>query len=265
MKGGDVYWLDNPFTTAPTFPSSLILYPVLNRCPVTVSCLTCHQYLNWRCRNVTEVRVAGWVYQLTPGQYNPGYKEVKMEQKFKMLAEPIPIGPMVAQNRIWMSPMLTRFASMGGEVTQVLIDHYVARAKGGIGLITQEIAAVDRRHTYKEPHIGIYADKFLPGLHRLVEAVHMYDVPIIVQLHHAGMFGTDPVAPSTVAAYDLGAAHYVQPRALSIAEIEDIRELFIESALRAKAVEYDGVELHGATAYLLEQFFSPHANKRTDK
>lgn len=188
-----------------------------------------------------------------------------MAQKFEKLAEPIKIGPMVAKNRIWMSPLWSRYATVGGEVAQTLIDHYVARAKGGMGLITQEATAVDVRHVWKEPAIAIYADKFAPGLHRLVSAVHMYDVPIIVQLHHAGMFGNDPVAPSDVPAFDLAAQSYIQPRVLSLAEIEEIRECFIEAAVRAKEIGYDGVELHGSTAYLLEQFFSPHHNKRTDK
>lgn len=184
---------------------------------------------------------------------------------FKRIAEPIKVGPMVAKNRIWFAPCWTRFASVNGEVTQQLIDHYVARARGGVGLITQEATAVDGNHIWFEPQIGIWDDKFAPALHRLVEAVHMYDVPIIAQFHHSGMFGTDPVAPSRVSCFDHGCLHYIQPRALSIAEIEEIRDKFIAAAVRAKEVGYDGVELHGATAYLLEQFFSPHNNRRDDK
>lgn len=184
---------------------------------------------------------------------------------FEELASQIRIGALVAKNRIWMSPMWTRFATVEGEVTQTLIDHYVARAKGGIGLITLEATAVDPRHVWREPEIAIHADKFAPRLRRLVEVIHMYDVPVIVQLHHCGMFGTDPVAPSDVAAYELGAGGYIQPRALSLAEIEEIMGLFIEAAVRAQEIGFDAVEVHGASAYLLEQFFSPRSNRRTDK
>lgn len=185
--------------------------------------------------------------------------------KFKRLALPLKVGTMVAKNRMWFAPCWTRFASASGEVTQQLIDHYVARARGGAGLITQEITAVDPNHTLKEAEIAIWDDKFAPGLYRIVEAVHMYDVPIICQFHHSGMFGIDPVAPSQVSCFDHGCLHYIQPRALTIAEIEETREKFIAAAIRAKEVGYDGVELHGATAYILEQFFSPHNNKRDDK
>lgn len=185
--------------------------------------------------------------------------------EFKRLAEPLRIGSMSTNNRIWMAPMWTRMASPDGEVTQTLIDHYVARAKGGVGQVCQEATAVDGLHRWTHPQVRIDDDKFCTGLHKLVEAVHMHNVPIMIQLHHTGMFGPDPVAPSEVASFEYATRHYIQPRALSIPEIEDIRDKFIQAAVRAQALEYDAIEIHGSTAYLLEQFFSPHANKRTDK
>jgi 2,4-dienoyl-CoA reductase-like NADH-dependent reductase (Old Yellow Enzyme family)/thioredoxin reductase len=188
-----------------------------------------------------------------------------MGRQLKRLAEPIKIGTIEAKNRIWFSPVWTRFATVNGEVTQTLIDHYTARARGGAGLITQEATAVDSRHVWNEPEIRISESMYAPGLHKIVESVHRYDVPIICQLHCSGMFGTDPISPSGVPAYDFGLSRYMQPRTLSVAEIEEIRDLFIAAAVRAKVIGYDGVELHGATAYLLEQFLSPHNNKRTDK
>ena len=188
-----------------------------------------------------------------------------MKASFKNLSKPIRIGSMEAKNRIWLSPMWTRLASVNGEVTDLVIDHYVARARGGAGLITQESTAVDGRHTWAEPELRIDNEVYLPGLHRLVDAVHMFNTPIVCQLHHAGMFGNDPVSPAGVACFGLGLGHYIQPRILSIPEIEEVRDLFIKAAINAKLVGYDGVELHGGTSYLLEQFFSPHSNKRTDK
>lgn len=188
-----------------------------------------------------------------------------MDIQFKRLREPLRIGSMVAKNRLWFAPAWTRFSTATGEVTNELIDHYVARARGGIGLITQEATAVDGRHVWHEPQIGIWDNKFIAGLYKLVEAVHRYNCPIVCQIHHAGMFGTNPVAPSDVPCFDFGCQSYIQPRALSLEECEEIRDMFIAAAIRAKKAGYDGVEIHGSTAYLLEQFFSPHNNRRTDK
>ena len=188
-----------------------------------------------------------------------------MEKKFKNLAEPLKLGTIEAKNRIWFGPVWTRFATVEGEVTQTLIDHYTARARGGVGLITQEATAVHGRHVWIEPEIRIDHNRYNPGLHKIVEAVHRYDVPIICQLHCSGMFGTDPISPSGVPCFDFGLSRYNEPRVLSIAEIEELRDHFIAAAVRAKAIGYDGVELHGATAYLLEQFLSPHNNKRIDR
>ena len=95
-----------------------------------------------------------------------------MKKLFSNLAKPLQIGTLMAKNRIWFSPVWTRFASVQGEVTQKLIDHYTARARGGAGLITQEATAVDGRHVWHESEIRIDANKYAPGLHKIVEAVH---------------------------------------------------------------------------------------------
>jgi 2,4-dienoyl-CoA reductase-like NADH-dependent reductase (Old Yellow Enzyme family)/NADPH-dependent 2,4-dienoyl-CoA reductase/sulfur reductase-like enzyme len=187
----------------------------------------------------------------------------KMSKELKHLAAPLRMGNIRAKNRLWEAPSWTRMASVDGEVTERLIDHYVARAKGGVGLICTEAVAVDPRHTWIEPQIRIDDNKYLPGLRRLVDAVHRYDVPIVCQLHVAGMFGINPISPSGVPAYDF-AQQLIKPSVLSIGEIEEIRDMFIEGAVRAHEVGFDGVELHGGAAYLLEQFFSAHNNRRND-
>jgi len=190
----------------------------------------------------------------------------KMSTNLKGLTKPLRLGRIHIKNRIWNSPLWTRTASAEGDVTDKAIAHYVARARGGAGVITTEGVAVDGRHTWVEPQMRIDHNRFSPGHRRLVEEVHMYNVPIICQLHHAGMFGNDPVSPSGIPCQDLGKiGEYIEPRTLTTNEIEEIRDMFIEAAERAQEVGYDGVELHGSTAYLLEQFYSPHNNKRTDK
>ncbi len=186
-----------------------------------------------------------------------------MKGGLKKLLEPVEIGPLTLKNRMIQSPMWTRYASVEGEVTQQLIDYYTARAKSGVGMIIQEATGVDPRHVWEEPQIRIDDDRYVPGLHRLVEAVHNTGALIVCQLHHAGMFGLNPVAPSDIPAW--GVRTFVQPKMMTIEDIEEARELFIAAALRAMEAGYDAVELHGSTSYLLEQFSSPHSNRRTDK
>jgi 2,4-dienoyl-CoA reductase-like NADH-dependent reductase (Old Yellow Enzyme family)/thioredoxin reductase len=187
----------------------------------------------------------------------------KMEKKFTKLLEPIRLGPHVLKNRMIMSPMWNRYASVNGEVTQQTIDYYVERAKSGVAMIIQEATGVDPNHLWIEPQLRIDDDKFVPGLHKLVEAIHNHGALVICQLHHAGMFGRNPVAPSDVPSW--GAGGLSQPKTMTLAEIEEARELFIAAGYRAMEAGYDGVELHGSTSYLLQQFSSPHSNKRTDK
>lgn len=189
-----------------------------------------------------------------------------MDQNSAGLLKPLRLGNIVVKNRVWNSPLWTRTATADGEVSDRTIAHYAARAKGGVGALFVESCAVDGRNTWKEAQIRIDHDKYGPGHRRLVEAIHLYDVPIICQLHHAGMFGNDPVSPSGVPCQDMGKiGQFTEPRSLATAEVEEIRDLFIAAAHRALEIGYDGVEVHGATAYLIEQFFSPHNNKRDDK
>jgi len=186
-----------------------------------------------------------------------------MSKELKYLAQPIKIGNITAKNRIWEAPAWTRTASVSGEVTQTTIDHYAARARGGIGLICTEAVAVDPDHLWIEPQLRIDHHMYAPGHRKLVEAVHRYDVPIICQLHVAGMFGRNPIAPSGLPAYDF-AHKLINPRVVTIEEVEAIRDMFIHGAHIAKECGYDGVEIHGGAAYLLMQFFSAHNNRRTD-
>ena len=182
-----------------------------------------------------------------------------------VLGQPLHIGNMTAKNRIWQAPLWTRLASVTGEVTPEIIEHYRSRAKGGYGVICHEAAAVDGRHVWIEPELRIDDNQFIPGLSKVVDACHTYNTPVIVQLHHSGMFGRDPVSPSGIPATGIGGSDYTEPRILSTSEIEEIRDMFIAAAVRAQMAGYDGVELHFATAYLLEQFISPHNNIRTDR
>lgn len=163
------------------------------------------------------------------------------------------------KNRIVMPPMNTELATEKGVVTERLIQHYAKRAKG-VGLVIIEHCYVTRTGKLSKRQLGAYDDKLISGLQKLANAVHATDTPVILQINHAGgratgeIIGTQPVAPSATET----------ARRVSVKEIEDLAEAFATAAERALKAGFDGVEVHGAHGFLLNQFFSPLANHRRD-
>ncbi|MBC7322386.1 MAG: NADH:flavin oxidoreductase, partial [Acetomicrobium sp.] len=192
-----------------------------------------------------------------------------MEIKYKNLFSEGKIGNLNIRNRIVMPPMGTNFANADGSVSQVLIDYYKERARGGVGLIITEIVCIDSPVGKAITNqLCLDDDKYIGGFSDLAEAVHLEGAKIFVQLHHAGRQttpeitgGFQPVCPSSTHEPFLN----VTPRELTDEEIEDLVKKFVKAAVRAKMAGIDGVELHGAHGYLIGQFMSPHINKRTDK
>jgi len=187
--------------------------------------------------------------------------------ELKSLFTPIKIGDMQLKNRIVMAPMGTHFA-LDGYVSDQMVDYYVERAKGGVGLITMEGTCVDAPlGKLGLRQLIIDDDKYIPKLRRLVEAVHAEGARISLQLAHAGRYasssiiGAQPVAPSPIA------SRYTKelPRELNIEEVEEIIEKFGNAARRAKEAGFDAVELLGCTGYLISQFTSAITNKRRDR
>jgi 2,4-dienoyl-CoA reductase-like NADH-dependent reductase (Old Yellow Enzyme family)/thioredoxin reductase len=187
---------------------------------------------------------------------------------FKKIFEPIILANQEIRNRIFMAPMGTGFEEQyyGGKVSTEMIDFYEARAKGGVGLIISPFAAVDER--YFALTLGIYSRKLLQGISRLAEALHVYDCKFLAQLSHFGgkspkffTHGKVPIAPSSIDSK----MYPERPREMTLEEIEEIIDLYIKSAQLARDAGCDGVELHGAHGYLINQFYSPHSNKRNDK
>jgi dimethylglycine catabolism A len=189
-----------------------------------------------------------------------------------ILLTPARIGGVEIRNRIVMPPMTTRLADRDGFVTDEQIAYYVARAKGGVGLITCEMASPERcgRHRFFE--LGIYDDRFVPGLRRLVAAIHDAGAKASIQLGHAGghtrrdICGEDPIAPSAIPhpVYELTSAVIV-PQEMSKARIAETTAAFAAAAARAKEAGFDCVELHAAHGYLISQFHTPFENRRTDE
>jgi len=185
---------------------------------------------------------------------------------FSLLFSPIKIGTMVVKNRIVMAPMTSGYSSADGHVTQALMDFYLARANGGVGLITCESCYVEGRGKGFVGHLSLDDDKYIPGLTRLTESVKSTGAKIFLQLIHCGrqttptLCGQQPLAPSPIPCPVLKE----MPHEASITEIEHIIESFVKAARRAKKAGFDGVEVHAAHGYLINQFLSPYSNKRTD-
>jgi 2,4-dienoyl-CoA reductase-like NADH-dependent reductase (Old Yellow Enzyme family)/thioredoxin reductase len=179
--------------------------------------------------------------------------------QFPMLFEPGSIGCLEIKNRIIMPPMITLYVTPEGGVTERLIEHYVERARGGAGLIITE-ASYPRPSGYSG-RICLNNDKLIPGLERLVQAVHREGVKIVCEINpHRGRADEyDPASASEIPHPFTG----VVPRQLSSTNIKELVQAFGEGVRRAKEAGYDGVMIHGG--YLVEEFLSPMTNKRKDE
>lgn len=180
------------------------------------------------------------------------------------LLDSVNLGSLRLENRIVMPPMATSKATSKGEVTKSQIKHYVKRCRG-LGLIIVEHSYVIPNGKLSPNQLGIYDDALIPGLSRLVKAVHEQGTPVAAQISHAGartmfsVIGTQPVGPSPTIVFQEAS------RELSIEEIDGVVEAFGFAARRTVKAGFDAVEVHGAHGFLLSQFLSPLTNKRQDE
>jgi len=189
------------------------------------------------------------------------------------LLEPIKVGTVLLKNRIVMAPMETMHNNADGSVSQDMIDYYVERARGGVGLIIVQNSAVDTiasRSAYAQ--LCINSDHLMPGLAKLAEACKLEGAAIIIQLGHGGREtrptcnpGVQIVAPSPVPLEVPGMIPGAIPKEITLEEIEEVQDAFANAARRAKMAGLDGVEVHGAHGYLIGEFISPKTNLRKDK
>ena len=175
------------------------------------------------------------------------------------LLDPLEVKGLTLRNRIVMPPMHTGLATAEGAVTESLIEHYVRRSKA-LGLLIIEHSYVSLDGKLSKRQLGIYNDSLVNGLEKLSSKVHATATPVVIQINHAGrvatmeVTGTEPVAPSPDG----------NARELRGEEIEALVEAFAVAAERAMRAGFDGVEVHGAHGFLVNQFFSPLANRRRD-
>jgi NADPH2 dehydrogenase len=176
------------------------------------------------------------------------------------LLDPLRVKGVTLRNRIVMPPMQSGRASFDGEVTGRLINFYVSRSTA-VGLPIVEHSYISPTGKIGPKQLGIYDDTLVPGLEKLASALHSIGAPAVVQITHAGgvanrkVIGTQPAGPS-----ERG-----KTRGLEVSELYQIADEFALAADRAVKAGFDGVELHGAHGYLLNQFFTPLLNKRQDE
>ncbi|MBU9723311.1 MULTISPECIES: NADH-dependent flavin oxidoreductase [Bacillaceae] len=172
------------------------------------------------------------------------------------------------KNRILMAPMTNFSSKENGVVSDEELSYYQIRA-GGVGAVITAVAYVTRDGKGFVNEISADSDEMIPGLKRLADTIKGEGAKAILQIFHAGRMappelleGGQSVSASAVAALRPG---LVTPRELTESEIETIIQGFGDATRRAMEAGFDGVEIHGANTYLIQQFFSPHSNRRTDK
>ncbi len=189
-----------------------------------------------------------------------------------ILFTPARIGPVEIKNRIVMPPMTTRTSDAEGYVTDDSVAYYMARVQGGVGLITVEMASPEKCGRHRRHEVGIYDDRFVPGLTRLVGEIHRGGAKASIQLGHGGghtridICGEMPIAPSAIPhpVYET-TFEIIIPEEMSKARIAQTIAAHAAAAKRAQSAGFDCVEVHAAHGYLISQFHAPFENRRSDE
>ncbi|MDT8999100.1 alkene reductase [Paucibacter sp. APW11] len=185
------------------------------------------------------------------------------------------LGAIRAPNRILMAPLTRARAGEEHLPNAMMAEYYAQRASGGLLIAEATMIAAGNSAFWKEP--GIHSEAQVQGWKLVTDAVHAAGGRIVLQLWHGGRAchpllngGQQPVAPSAIAIANeevhtpAGKQPYVVPHALTDEEIPGIVESFRTAAQNARAAGFDGVEVHGANGYLLDQFLRDGSNQRTD-
>ncbi|MBI9106524.1 MAG: FAD-dependent oxidoreductase [Spirochaetales bacterium] len=219
-----------------------------------------------------------------------------------ILFTPFSIGSMEIKNRIVQTSVEVGMAGFDGSPTDLLTDYYIKRVRGGVGLICTGICRINSMHGVTSPRqLSLATNRNVPAFKKMTDHIHEEGGKIVVQLHHPGrqtysaMVGNWPMveafsrlipnfekffpalvkmssgmqerlwAPPVVSASALPCGHVRQKtRALRTSEVRTLVTQFVQGAVRAKTAGFDGVELHAAHGYLIQQFLSPATNLRTD-
>jgi 2,4-dienoyl-CoA reductase-like NADH-dependent reductase (Old Yellow Enzyme family) len=192
--------------------------------------------------------------------------------------KPQRIGAVDLRNRLAVAPMTRVSASPDGTPTDEMAEYYRDFARGGFGVVITEGTYTDTTHSQgylNQP--GLATDAHVEGWRRVVDAVHAEGVPVIAQLMHAGALsqgnshGVETIAPSPVAPRGVkleeygGSGSWSTPREMNTDDIDCVIAGFVDAAVRASSAGFDGVEVHAANGYLLDQFLTDYTNARGDE
>ncbi|MGL5017393.1 MAG: alkene reductase [Luteolibacter sp.] len=192
-----------------------------------------------------------------------------------LLDQPLQAGAFTLPNRMVMAPLTRCRASAGRVPNAMMAEYYVQRSS--FGMILSEATSISAQGVGYPNTPGIWSDEQVAGWKLVTSAVHQAGSQILLQLWHVGRISdpvylddTLPVAPSAIAAKGHVSLirpmkDYVTPRALETSEIAGIIEDYRHAAENAKAAGFDGVEIHGANGYLIDQFLQDSTNHRTDE
>ncbi|MEE1753542.1 NADH:flavin oxidoreductase [Streptomyces sp. SP18CS02] len=195
-------------------------------------------------------------------------KDVNSSRAADTLARPFSVRGLTSRNRIAMAPMTRQF-SPGGVPGQDVADYYTRRAAGGVGLIITEGTYVDHPSAGTSDRVPrFHGEDALAGWAGVADSVHRAGGAIIPQLWHVGVTRTEgagpvadaePVGPSGVSL-----AGEPKGRAMTQQDLDDVIAAFADAAAAAERIGFDGIELHGAHGYLIDQFLWAGSNRRTD-
>ncbi|KAH0785645.1 flavocytochrome c [Histomonas meleagridis] len=191
-----------------------------------------------------------------------------MEDKSRFLSSYTLPNGVELKNRIMMAPMTTCTGYHDGTVTEELVEYYSARA-GSIGAIIVECCYIDPLGAAFPGALGITTDDHIYGLSKIAKAIQAKGTKAILQLYHGGRMvdplligGRQPVGATGIPA---PRPNMPIPRELTAQEVEDMIQKFGQAVRRAIQAGFDGVEIHGANTYLIQQFYSGNSNQRTDE
>lgn len=185
------------------------------------------------------------------------------------LKRPLEKGNLKLKNRLVMMPMATAKSNEDGSITKDILDYYDEKSKGGyIGLIIIEHSFVCKQGKASDRQLSISKDSDVEKLKDLANIIHKNGSKAVMQINHAGSAASKAVTGMQTAGPSPVSNPFKSetvPKELSINEINDIVNQYKNAALRVKTAGFDGVEIHGAHGYLLNQFMSPLTNKRADE